>query len=305
MAAWTTITTGTQYLTVSIINEILYSMYVRGLFGTANPTITTGENVQLLSRWLDIQQRIDNISTADTIKYLVPTGFATPGANSGFTRTEFVDEYAMSSADIYTLAGITGGFRRATSWPTDWTNLNDAAFSHGLMQRGDIIGPWIIEDLRLCLDKILRIMKFGCTGASASQSISYNSDGGVTGASSIGSAGVSVSQTDWEKELSGTHTAFLTPATTGYSFSVTYYDSFFTDNGPYDSADLEVYVNSEISYAADDASLSIASFSATLPTTRTTNLGAGSYGWTLRRNEGRTGEDYHGFIRLITPPYSY
>ena len=45
-------------------------------------------------------------------------------------------------------AGMSSGFRRATTWPTNWKNYADAAFNYGKMQDGDIIGPWIFDDLQ-------------------------------------------------------------------------------------------------------------------------------------------------------------
>ncbi len=38
------------------------------------------------------------------------------------------------------------GFRRATTWPTDWTDYNDPAYSYGRIEEGDIIGPWLFND---------------------------------------------------------------------------------------------------------------------------------------------------------------
>lgn len=40
------------------------------------------------------------------------------------------------------------GFRRATTWPADWTNPDDPAYMHGQMQAGDIIGPWVLQDVQ-------------------------------------------------------------------------------------------------------------------------------------------------------------
>ena len=64
-----------------------------------------------------------------------------------------------SSITMYTLATFrteagfeTDGFRRATEWPTDWTNAADAAYSFGKITAGDIVGPWIFEDLQKAFD---------------------------------------------------------------------------------------------------------------------------------------------------------
>jgi hypothetical protein len=63
-------------------------------------------------------------------------------------------EYETPNVIAYTLstwrtaAGIPSGFRRATTWPTDWTDYADAAYSYGPIQAGDIRGPWIFADLQ-------------------------------------------------------------------------------------------------------------------------------------------------------------
>ena len=54
-----------------------------------------------------------------------------------------------------TEAGIhSSGFRRVSgdSWPDDWTDDEDDAFSYGTAQQGDIIGPWLYDDLQKGLD---------------------------------------------------------------------------------------------------------------------------------------------------------
>jgi len=56
-----------------------------------------------------------------------------------------------SLAAFRTAAGLPNGFRRATSWDLstdDWTDYNDGMFSYGHIQVGDILGPWIYEDLQ-------------------------------------------------------------------------------------------------------------------------------------------------------------
>lgn len=58
------------------------------------------------------------------------------------------------------MSEISGGerthFRRVTgtNLPADWTDFGDAAYSQGLMQVGDVIGPWIMYDLQAVLNKL-------------------------------------------------------------------------------------------------------------------------------------------------------
>jgi hypothetical protein len=58
---------------------------------------------------------------------------------------------------VYTLAtfrSVAGlpedGFRRATAW----NGVDDPTWSYGVMQAGDIIGPWIFEDLQAAFDAL-------------------------------------------------------------------------------------------------------------------------------------------------------
>ena len=67
------------------------------------------------------------------------------------------DAWGDDGPPLYTLAtwrtaiGLLGdGFRRVPggSWPADWTDYADAAYEHGFVQEGDIIGPWLFKDLQ-------------------------------------------------------------------------------------------------------------------------------------------------------------
>jgi len=65
--------------------------------------------------------------------------------------------------DFYIASGLhTNGFRRATTnWPINWTNINDQHYQYGLMQSGDIVGPWIFDDIQRCFDNMNRIVSGG------------------------------------------------------------------------------------------------------------------------------------------------
>jgi len=61
-----------------------------------------------------------------------------------------------------TNAGLSSsGFRRITSqtWPADWTDVDDAAYSYGYAQAGDVVGPWNWEDVRLAFDEMVKMKK--------------------------------------------------------------------------------------------------------------------------------------------------
>lgn len=76
--------------------------------------------------------------------------------------------YQSNDRQFFIDAGITPegsatfGFRRATSWDPetdDWTDISDPMFSYGLMQKGDIIGPWIMVDLQNALSALKNTVK--------------------------------------------------------------------------------------------------------------------------------------------------
>lgn len=51
-------------------------------------------------------------------------------------------------ATFHSAAGLNAsGFRRVPE-EVEWDGINDPVWSYGLMQAGDIIGPWILEDLQ-------------------------------------------------------------------------------------------------------------------------------------------------------------
>ena len=75
--------------------------------------------------------------------------------------------YAVTNWGPYSLLASVSGipaknqFRRATTWPTDWTDWNDPAYSLGKIelyspwQTGDILGPWIPADIQSAINKLV------------------------------------------------------------------------------------------------------------------------------------------------------
>ena len=59
-----------------------------------------------------------------------------------------------NNEEVFAAAGLPPtGFRRATAWD----GVTDPVWQYGQMQAGDIIGPWIIEDLQ----KLLSVLRWG------------------------------------------------------------------------------------------------------------------------------------------------
>lgn len=80
------------------------------------------------------------------------------GLAAGVDYPKAYGEYSDLS-QLYQDAGIDGGFRRCTVTPADWTNRQDPAYSYGIAQPGDLIGPWLFKDLQ-DLVKHIKVFKF-------------------------------------------------------------------------------------------------------------------------------------------------
>lgn len=66
-----------------------------------------------------------------------------------FHGKEEIDVWDVTSMTTALYGEAKGGlFRRATTPPTNWLNPSDPAYSYGVMQARDIIGPWIMHDLQ-------------------------------------------------------------------------------------------------------------------------------------------------------------
>jgi hypothetical protein len=105
-----------------------------------------GSNAQDTAFWRGIQQWI-----LDQVQ-------RTTGDNRWLDHEQEIE--GKSALPYYTLAawrtnsGLYDGFRRATTWPSDWTDYEDAEYNYGVIQAGDIRGPWFFEDLQKGLDAL-------------------------------------------------------------------------------------------------------------------------------------------------------
>ena len=54
-------------------------------------------------------------------------------------------------------------FRAATEWPSDWTDWSDAAYVENgrYAEKGDIIGPWIFQDIQDCFNMLVWTQREG------------------------------------------------------------------------------------------------------------------------------------------------
>ena len=161
--------------------------------------VSAGDDVQSVSFWQSLQEAVEEL-----VAEFVDKGEASGG--------DF-DNYASATIPLYSLAnwrgdiGLTGaGFRRATSLPTDWTDHSDAAYSHGLIQAGDIIGPWLLKDLQDGLNLLAWTKRE--TDDDAAKPCCWSADGTNNHEASWGSDNTSWANAYTEAETYwGTHTA--------------------------------------------------------------------------------------------------
>ena len=114
--------------------------------------------------WRWMQDQIEN-----ECSHFVQSGDETDG--SVWSLTSFNGSEEGWPWDDWTFANLMkaiGGFavtptpatnfRRVpsgTSYPSDWTDWNDAAYSYGKIVAGDIMGPWIFQDLQKALNFLI------------------------------------------------------------------------------------------------------------------------------------------------------
>jgi len=156
------VTATSDFLSASILNEIIHAHNERWIF--ANPSllddptsdplllneVQIGEDVQSVEFWEDMQTNVLNVA-----KYY----FRDDAVIAGTARSNIDLElylYDDFNEKLFTAAGCVSGaefgFRRApTLYPDDWTDFDDANYEFGGIVYGDIIGPWLVDDLQRVL----------------------------------------------------------------------------------------------------------------------------------------------------------
>ncbi len=138
MGGWTAIVNLTDLQDVQLVKELTTSRNEHALV-SANATsaiAVAGQDIQLVSFWTNLQVFCDS----ECSHFINHT--ATVDVTSG--------PVMWTQAAWREYAGLTSGWRRVTgaNWPADWTDYADPAFSYGYCQSGDIIGPWLWDDLQ-------------------------------------------------------------------------------------------------------------------------------------------------------------
>ena len=106
--------------------------------------VASGTDIQAASFWSEMQTFVFNPGTPSSMSedtWIDPSTVMT-NENS----LDYIDTWA----EMGVLADIsTNGFRRiSASYPADWDGTNGIAWSYGLCQAGDYIGPWLIYDMQ-------------------------------------------------------------------------------------------------------------------------------------------------------------
>ena len=171
MAYWSAINEDWMQRQPEIINEILESLYERGFYGREEPTYYGTDEGQ--KEIVNSHQLWRSLQDALTPSSLVAWGndqFAgrlTPIRENARQRYARYHDDAIvlgryTNDDLYEDAGLfsgeSKGFRRATAYdPTvnDWTDKDDPMYSRGKAVVGDILGPWIVEDIRAVVEKLI------------------------------------------------------------------------------------------------------------------------------------------------------
>jgi len=132
-------------------NYTYYSFYrftVTDGVATIQTVIRTQDNAQSKTPWQTMQGGIKQMCDSNDLCFQDYDLFESTGHSVKFTF-----------ARLLTAAGITGGiFRRAKDYDEDGEPIFLAAEysgDWGYIRTGDIMGPWVYEDLQACLSKML------------------------------------------------------------------------------------------------------------------------------------------------------
>ena len=140
--AFTPITNNMDWAHVDFLNEYIYALRERQ-FGDGAALIVAGMDVQSASDSAFFR-RIQNATLALWSSFCDNTDGDFHGETGSSTAWLWASQAAMLTA-----AGIGSGFRRATTLPTcDWETYGAWNQSYGIIQAGDIIGPWLFKNMQ-------------------------------------------------------------------------------------------------------------------------------------------------------------
>lgn len=138
---WITLSVGADLQQSNLINQILRGIRERResakFVSLGFEDLVAGNDVHQGYFWESNQRNVEACA-----EHFVDHDDASPAP----------DKPLLTAARHREIAQIhENGWRRATTWPSDWTDLDDPAYSYGYAQVGDIYGPWIFDDLQKML----------------------------------------------------------------------------------------------------------------------------------------------------------
>lgn len=150
--AFTTIDIETSWQDLAIAVEIANSYNLRRRLKGWEPIAIPDSSVKVRDFVLSIQTGLEQIATT----WMDNSGSITDyqyGANGSIA--------AETKDDLMALAGLTetGYWRRVPvdgAAPADWEDYDDAGYSYGKIEDGDLAGPWLFKDLQLVMQKMTR-----------------------------------------------------------------------------------------------------------------------------------------------------
>ena len=150
MAGWTDVSGNDfDWQAVSFVNEFITALNERASVAGLSAFDTTksaGHDIQDRDFWYDMQKWVeDNCGSFSQSK-------ENPGG--GWTTMDYdgkgaIAAWTWDNLKTYIKGAIQGGFRRYTTHPDDGGSV-----AYGHMAVGDIIGPWIFQDLQKAINAL-------------------------------------------------------------------------------------------------------------------------------------------------------
>lgn len=153
MASFTTIGAGGNVQDKTYLREIEDAIWQRyAVAGVAPPSwaraggsTAAGDNIQTASFWAVRQQAITDLIAAAHNPFAVAGSYGTPPTTvPSIQNSTVITTYDAATTFWSAVTGNAGGPRRCRSTP-------GTASAYGNTQAGDIIGPWLIQDLQMAL----------------------------------------------------------------------------------------------------------------------------------------------------------
>jgi hypothetical protein len=145
--AFTAISDGFSWQSTNFVNEFYIAIDERSQVyggGALTSRVEVGDNLQATNVWQQLQHWVE--ANCDEF---VATNITLTGQKDPITNWTW--------STLSTHLGINYGWRRATNWDVtvhDWTDTTDSMYvdtGYGQMKYGDIVGPWIFDDLQKAL----------------------------------------------------------------------------------------------------------------------------------------------------------